>query len=213
VLAAIKKIGEADAMCRRAVDEAERLTDPAQSARAWALLSEVLAEQQRPDQAVVFARRLSELLGQDMSDRRRNGLRARVTECLAEAGYLTAAQEHADAIANPADKIRALCAIAQRSGTPQAVELLRDTAALLPSVTTSEARRDVIVRLADAAAGLALDLDESSHPAWAIWPVAELLASDSWSRAAPALARLDPGVFEIVRDWVIKHLDRSSAGI
>jgi tetratricopeptide (TPR) repeat protein len=211
VLAAIDRVDEAEALLCRASDDTDHLTDPDHLVRAWALLGAVSAEHQRPDQSAVFARRLGETFEQ-VSHRRGQGLRARAAECLAEAGYCTAAQEHADRVDNPADRVRALCAVARRTDAGQAATLLSEAAALVPKITAIETRNIALARLADAGTALAVGAGARPDSAWTTQPLAELLVGDSWSRAAPALARVDPAAFHVLRDWVINHLDQTSAG-
>jgi tetratricopeptide (TPR) repeat protein len=211
-LTATQQMDEANALLRRAAEDTERLTDPGQLARALALLAVASAEHQQSSQLIAFRRRLSAVFEHVPNRRDEDRLRARVTECLAEVGCLTAAREQMDHVDNPADRIRALCAVAQRADPRWAAELLSEAAALMPAVKPTQARTIALARLADAGTALTLRASARVDPGWTIQPVAELLAGDSWSQAAPALARLAPNALRLLSAWVIKQLDQIARG-
>jgi hypothetical protein len=102
--------------------------------------------------------------------------------------------------------------LAHPTDPAQAAELLSEAAALVPAIAPTRERDVALARLADAGTTLTLPAGLRPDPAWTARPVAQLLAGESWSRAAAALARLDRDAFQAVRKWVIHQLGQTLPG-
>ena len=78
---------------------------------------------------------------------------------------------------------------------------------LLPAIDPVTDRSAALARLAEAAAAVAHKTKQPFDPAWTRRSLIKLLATDSWSYAAPALARLDPDAFTALKTWIVQRLD------
>ena len=201
-----------------ATDEAERLRnaataqavevvpDPDQRARAFAHLSVALAAAGDADRAAVLARSTeAELAG--IADRgRQDRARRHVVEAFAAAGLIAWAEGVAHAIAGPGARVRALAALATAvaSDPDRAWTLLGRADELLETIPRPEDRLTATGRLTGAAAVvLARDVDpDDSRRSRITHLVVELLATDGWIEAVPAIARLQWEAFDALVDWL-----------
>jgi hypothetical protein len=137
----------------------------------------------------------------------RNRVHARLTEALAEAGHVAAADQHLRLVDGAAARVRATCAVAAVVDPVRAGALLAEAAALLPSIERVEDRAPALARLAATAAAVGHGAGAApTDPAWTLRPVAELLTGDAWSFAAPALAHLDADAARVLASWVTEQL-------
>jgi Trypsin-like peptidase domain len=208
-----------------ATDDAERLrtmatrqvvedvADPGQRARAFAHLSVALAAAGDADGAAVLARRTeAELVGIG-DQQRQDRARTRVVEALAAGGRTGWAEEVGRAIVGPAARVRALAALA--TATPhdpdRAWTLLGRAEEQLDAIGSPADRWTATGRLASAAAVvLAGEGDPADTRRSRITRlVVELLGTDGWVEAIPAVSRLDWEAFDALVDWLAT---RTAAG-
>ena len=141
----------------------------------------------------------------------RNRVHARLTEAMAEAGHVAAADHHLCLVDGAAARVRATCALAAVVDPVRAGSLLAAAAALVPSIDRVEDRAPALARLAVTAATVGRGAGAGpTDPDWTLRPVAELLAGEAWSFAAPALAHLEADAARVLASWVTEQL--SAAG-
>ena len=182
------------------------ITDPQRLARALTVLAVLARRLGRDGWAVELHRRVGGALAAVAAEPARSRAHARLAEALAEVGEPAAAAHRLGQVDRPAPRIRAACAVAV-ADPGRARALLLDAAARVGAVEPAADRAVALGRLATAAAALTAVPTARIDVAWATRPVAELLAGEAWSWAAPALARLDPPAFARLASWVHEQLD------
>jgi tetratricopeptide (TPR) repeat protein len=216
--AALRAAGSADEADRlRAAATAqvvEDVSDRGQRARAVAHLSVELDAAGERVKAAVLARRTEAVLAGIRDGQRQDRARTRVVEALAAAGRTVWAEDVSRAIEGPAARIRALAALATATAADpdRAWTLLGRAEQQLDAIETPADRWAAAGRLACAAAvvlaGEGGPADPRRRRVGRL--VVELLGSDGWVEAVPALARLDRMAFDALMGWVA---DRTSAGV
>jgi hypothetical protein len=158
---------------------------------------------------VVARRTEAELAG--IADRhRQDRARTRVVEALAAAGRTTWAEDVGRPIVGPAARVRALAALATATADDRAWALLGRAEELIEAISSSEDRWAATGQLAHAATVLvAGDGPDDSRRSRITRLVVELLGTDGWVEAIPAIARLDREAFDALLDWLAT---RNAAG-
>jgi hypothetical protein len=133
-----------------------------------------------------------------------------VVEALAAAGRTASAEELARAVTGPATRVRALVALATATGGDRAWALLDRAEEQIDAISRTEDRWIATGQVACAAAELvAGDPPDDSRRSRTTRLVVELLGTDDWIEAIPAIARLDASAFEALVDWLAT---RNAAG-
>jgi hypothetical protein len=213
--AALHRAGATDSAERLRAAAAEQVvgdvSDPGRRARAFAHLSVTLAAAGDADGAAVLMRRTEAELGGIGDPNRRDRARSRVVEALAAGGRTAWAEEVARAIVGRAARIRALAALATATGGDRAWALLGRAEELIEAISRPEDRWTAAGQIACAAAVLvARDGPDGSRRSRTTRLVVELLGTDGWIEAIPAIARLDPDAFQGLVDWLAT---RNAAGM
>jgi hypothetical protein len=181
---------------------------PDRQARALTLLAAIAGNLGLAEWAAVRQRQAGVVLAGINEDTVRNRVHARLTEALAEAGHVAAAEHHLGLVDGAAARVRAACALAAVVETCRAGSLLAEAAALVPAIERGEDRAPALARLAVTAATVGHGAGAALiDPAWTLRPVAELLIGEAWSLAAPALAHLEPDAARVLASWVTEQLD------
>ncbi len=184
----------------------EDVADPGQRARAIAQLAVTLAAAGDEIKAAVLTRRTEAMLSSIEDRRRQDRARTRVVEVFAAAGRTAWAEDAGRPITGPPARVRALAAlVTAAAGAPdRAWTLLGRAEELLSTIETAEDRWAATGRLTAAAAVVLADEGEPVDPRRGriIRLVAELLGTDGWVEAVPALARLDRTAFDALSEWL-----------
>ncbi|TQM42870.1 S1 family peptidase [Pseudonocardia cypriaca] len=210
-LHAVGATGDAERLRAAATEQVVGdVTDPGRRARAIAHLSIALAAAgDVEDAAVLFRRTQAELAG-IAGEHGRDRARTRVVEAFAAAGRTEWAEEIGRAIAGPAARVRALSALATATGGDRGWTLLGRAEELIDAITSPEDRWAASGQLANAAAVLvAGDGPDRSRRSRIGRLVVELLGTDGWAEAIPAVARLHWEAFDALVDWLAT---RNAAG-
>ncbi len=213
--AALHRVGATDDAERLRAAAAEQVvgdvTDPVRRARAFAHLSVTLAAAGDVDGAAVLMRRTEAELDGIGDPNRRDRARSRVVEALAAGGRTARAAEVARAIAGGAARVRALAALAPATGGDRGWALLGRAEELIDAISRPEDRWTAAGQIACAAADLvARDGPDGSRRSRTTRLVVELLGTDGWIEAIPAIARLDADAFQALVDWLAT---RNAAGM
>jgi hypothetical protein len=191
----------------------DEVANPGQQARAIAHLSVALEAAGDRVPAAVLARRTETLLSGIADRQRQDRARTRVVEAFAAAGRTVWAEEVSRAIVGPAARVRALAALATATaGNPdRAWTLLGRAEELLDAIGSPEDRWTAAGRLASAAVALAAEESPADTRRSRITRlVVELLGTDGWVEAVPAISRLDWEAFDAIVDWLAT---RTAAGL
>jgi hypothetical protein len=189
----------------------EDVADPGQRARAIAHLSVERAAAGDAHAAAVLARHTEAELAGIPDRQRQDRARTRVVEALATAGRIAWAEDVGRAIVGPAARVRALAALAtaNTADLDRAWLLLDRAEELLDAISSAEDSWAATGRLAGAAAVLAGDGGQADTRSGRITRrVAELLSTDGWVEAVPALARLDRAAFDTLAEWLAERTGR-----
>ncbi|OLT06464.1 hypothetical protein BJF90_16970 [Pseudonocardia sp. CNS-004] len=184
------------------------VAEPDRRARAFAHLSIALAAAGAADRAAVLARLTSsELAGID--DRHsQDRARMRVVEAFAAAGHVAWADETCRAIEGPVARVRALTALASAVAGDRAWALLDRAEELIGTIDKPDDRWTATGRIARAGAVLvAGDGPDRSRRNRIARLVVELLATDGWIEAVPAVAHLSWEGFDALVDWLTTRND------
>jgi hypothetical protein len=203
--------GDAERLRAAATEQVvEDVADPGRRARAIAHLSIALAAAgDAEDGAVLFRRAEAELAGID-GQRTQDRARTRVVEAFASAGRTAWAEQISRAITGPAARVRALSALAAATGGDRAWTLLDHAEELIDDITAPADRWTATGQYLHAAAVLvAADGPDRSRRNRITRSVVELLGTDGWVEAIPAVARLHAEAFDALVDWLAT---RNAAG-
>jgi tetratricopeptide (TPR) repeat protein len=186
----------------------EDVADPGQRARAFAHLSVTLSASDDDVGAAVLARRAEAELRRVADPVRQDRARTRVVEVYAAARQVGRAEAVARPIVAPAARVRALAALATADGDPdRAWSRLGRAEELLGDIPGPEGGWAAAGRYAVAAATVLAGAGDPADPRRlrVTRLVVELLATDGWIEAVPAVARLDWEAFDALVDWIVSR--------
>ena len=206
VAAGLGDPGTSWALLRRADREADALGSD-RRARALALLAVVADDLGYAEWAATRQRQADAALDGLAEAAIRSRVHARLAEVLAEAGHVTAAEHHLRLVVGDgrpgAGHVRRR---GRRFRRPPAVSCWPRPPRSFRRSSAPRTGRRPWPGWRRTAAMLARRADVPAEPAWTVHPVAELLAGDAWSLAAPALAHLEPDAVRVLGSWVAVQL-------